>query len=44
MPKAQPLYTGAEPHLGDRVLGEIDMNSSVALPGKGATAALYLSK
>ena len=32
-----PLYTGARLNLGDRVLGEVERNSFIALPGKGGT-------
>ena len=35
MLKAQPLCTGAESNLGDRVLGEVEENSFIALSGKG---------
>ena len=35
MPKAWPLCTGAELNLGDRVLGEVEKKSFIALPGKG---------
>ena len=41
MPKTQPLCTGAESNLGDRVLGEVEKNSFIVLPGgntKGDTA------
>ena len=34
-PKSQPLYTGAEKNLGHRVLGEVEKNSFIALPGRG---------
>ena len=40
MPKAQPLCTGAELHLGDRVLGEVEKKSFIALPGKGVHSGL----
>ena len=30
----RPLYTGARLNLGDRVLGEVEINSFIALPGK----------
>ena len=33
-----PLYLNTELNLGDRVLGEVEKNSFIALPGKGATA------
>ena len=29
------LYTGAESNLGDRVLGEVEKDSFITLPGKG---------
>ena len=35
--KAQPLYLGAKLNLGDRVWGEVEKNSFIALPGKGGT-------
>ena len=35
MPKTRPLYAGAESNLGDRVLGEVEKNRFIALPGKG---------
>ena len=35
MLKAQPLCTGAEMNLGDKVWGEVEKNSFIALPGKG---------
>ena len=35
MPKAQPLSTGVESSLGNRVLGEVEKNSFIVLPGKG---------
>ena len=44
MPKAQPLCTSAESDLGDRVLGEIEKNSFLALPGKGGHSRLLPSK
>ena len=34
MPKTQPLCTSAKSNLGDRVLGEVEKNSFIALPGK----------
>ena len=39
-PKAQPLCTGAESNLRDRVLGEVEKNSFIALPGKGGPSRL----
>ena len=44
MPKSRPLGTSAELNLGDRVLGEVEKNSSVALPGKGGHSRLMPSK
>ena len=44
MPKSRPLGTSAELNLGDRVLGEIEKNSSIALPGKGGHSRLMPSK
>jgi len=35
--KAQPLCTGAEMNLGDKVWGEVEKNSFIALLGKGGT-------
>ena len=35
MPKTQPLCASAESNLRDRVLGEVEKNSFIALPGKG---------
>ena len=35
MPRPWPLCTGAESNLGDRVLGEVENNSFIGLPGKG---------
>ena len=35
MLRAWPLCTSAELNLGDRVLGEVEKNSFVALPGRG---------
>ena len=40
MPKAQPLCTGARSNLGDGVLGEVEKNSFIALPGKGGHSGL----
>ena len=36
----QPLYTGAGLNLRDRVLGEAEKNSFIALPGKGGHSGL----
>ena len=44
MPKTQPLFTGAESNLGDRVLGEVEKNSFIALPGKGGHSGVMPSK
>ena len=44
MPKTQPLCTGAELNLGDRVLGEVEKNSFIVLPGKGGNSGLMPSK
>ena len=44
MPKAQPLYTGAELNLGDKVLGEVEKNSFIALPGKVGHSGLLPQK
>ena len=43
MPKTQPLCTGAESNLRNRVLGEVE-NSFVALPVKGGHSRLIFSK
>ena len=40
MLKSQPLCTGAKSNLGDRVLGEVEKNSFIALPGKGGHSRL----
>ena len=40
MLKSQPLYTGAESNLRDRVLGEVKRKSFIALPGKGEHSRL----
>ena len=37
MPKTQPLCANVELNLEDRILDEIEKNSFIALPGKGAT-------
>ena len=44
MLKAQPLYTDAKSNLWDRVLGEIEKNSFIALPGKWGHSGLLPSK
>ena len=38
--KTWPLCTGAESNLGDRVLGEVEKNSFIALPGKEGHSGL----
>ena len=43
-PKIWPLCTSAELNLGDRVLGEAEKNSFIALPGKGRHRGLMPSK
>ena len=40
MLKTQPLCTGAESNLGDRVLGEAEKNSFIVLPGKAGHSRL----
>ena len=40
MPKTQPPCTSAESNLGDRVLGEVEENSFIALAGKGGHSRL----
>ena len=40
MPKTQSLYTSAQLNLGDRVLGEVEKKSFIALPGKGGHSRL----
>ena len=40
MPKAWPLYPGAESNLADRILGEVEKKSFIALPGKGGHSRL----
>ena len=40
MPETRPLCTGAKSNLGDRVLGEVEKNSFIALPGKGGNSRL----
>ena len=42
--KAWPLCTSAESNLRDRVLGEVEKNGFVALPGKGGQGGLLPSK
>ena len=38
------LYSGAKSNLRDRVLGEVEKNSFIALPGKGGHSRLMPSK
>ena len=40
MLKTQPLCTGAKSNLGDRVWGEVEKNSFIALPGIGRHSGL----
>ena len=40
MPKTWPLCTGAKSNLRNRVLGEVEKNSFIALPGKGGHSRL----
>ena len=40
MPKSQPLCTSADLNLRDRVLGEVEKSSFIALPGKGGHSGL----
>ena len=42
--KIQPLSTGTKLNLGDRVLGEAEKNSFIALPGKVSHGGLILSR
>ena len=42
MRKSQFLFTDAEWDTGDRVLGEIEKNSFIALPGRGGHGRLML--
>ena len=44
MLKTRPLCIGAESSLRDRVLGEVEKDSFIALPGKGRHRRLLLSK
>ena len=44
MLKAQPLCTGAEMNLGDKVWGEVEKNSFIALPGKWGHSWLMPSR
>ena len=38
--KIWPLYTHADLNLGDRVLGEVEQNSFITLPGQGGHSRL----
>ena len=38
------MYTGAESNLGDRVLGEVEKDSIIVLPGKAGQSGLLLQK
>ena len=40
MLNTQPLCTSAEANLGDRIWGEVEENSFIALPGKGGHSGL----
>ena len=42
--KTRLLCTGGISNLGDRVLGEVEKNSFIALPGKGGHSGLVPSK
>ena len=44
MLKTQSLCPGTELNLGDGVLGEVEKNSSIALPGKERYSGLRSSK
>ena len=44
MLQTQPLCTSAKLNLGDRVLGEVEENSFIALPGKGRHSRLLPQK
>ena len=44
MSKTRPLCTGATSNLGDRVLGEVEKKSFIALPGRGGHSRLMPSK
>ena len=39
MLKSRPLCTGTKSNLRDRVLGEVEKNSFIALPGKRSEGA-----
>ena len=42
MQKSQSLFTDAKWNPGDRVLGEVEKNSFIALPGRGGHGRLML--
>ena len=44
MLKTQPLCTSAKWNLGNRVLGKVEKNSFIALPGKGGHSRLMPQK
>ena len=44
MPKTEPLCTSTKLNLRDRVLGKVEKNSFIALPGKGGHRGLMPSK
>ena len=44
MLKTWPLCTGAKLNLRDRILGEVEKNSFIALPGKGGHNGIMPSK
>lgn len=44
MTKTQPLYTHAEWNLEDRVLGKVEKNSFIGLPGKEGHSGLLPSQ
>ena len=44
MLKTQLLCTGAESNFRDTVLGEVEKNSFIALPGKGEHSGLVAPK
>ena len=44
MPKMWPLCNSAKSTVRDRVLGKVEMNSFIALPGKGGHSRLVRTK
>ena len=44
MSKPWSLYAGAKLNLGDRVLGEVEKNSFIALPSQGGHSGLVPQK